>query len=157
MGSLFMRPDLLEIYLGVAEKYWLPAVVVELTPDHVQQFQQHGFPFTAEMQDLLRNYPLPKLDDVRFLPDSDSYEQKRESLYQLVRELQPGLCQITFGPAERSNALTVLTPRWQQLVWESQLLQDPQVQAFLKQQNVQLTSWKEIMRRFTESAAQPTR
>ena len=157
MGTLFMRPDLLEVYLGIAEKFWLPAVVVDMTPDHLQRFQQHGIPLTEEMQDLLRDYPLPKLDDVRFLPDSESYEQKREALYQLLRELPPGLCLIHLGPAEQSESLTALTPRWQQLVWEAQLLQDADVQAFLQQQKVQTTNWTEMMRRFSESTARPSR
>ncbi len=153
MGSLFMRPDLFELYLNVAEKYWIPAVVVELTPEHVKRFQEQGFPFTDEMQDLLRNYPLPKLDEVRFLPDAESYEAKRDALRQTIRELPPGLCQIAFGPAEPSESLSAITPRWQQLVWDAKLLRDPEVRRFLTSESVQLTTWKEIMQRFSRSTA----
>ncbi len=157
MGSLFMRPDLLEVYLQIAERYWIPAVVVELTPEHIQRFQQEGFPFTEQTQDLMRSYPLPKLDEVRFLPDADSYAAKRDALVKLVQELPPGLCQITFGPAEASDALAAITPRWQQLVWDAKLLQDPLVRALFQSEGVQLTNWKEVMRRFRESTASSIR
>ena len=41
-----------------------------------------------------------------------------------------------------------MTDKWQDRVWEAQLLSDPAVREFLKQQDIVLTNWHEIMKRF---------
>ena len=41
-----------------------------------------------------------------------------------------------------------MSARAEQRVWQAQVLNDPEVQAFLKEQDVILTNWREIMQRF---------
>lgn len=157
MGTLFARPDLMDLYLNLAEKYWIPAVVVELTPDHIERFKAEGFDFTEEMQHLMQRYPLPKLDDVQFIPDTDNYAAKRKALQDIVQDLEPGLTQIIFSPATESKALKAITPRWQQLVWDAQLLADPQTKQILSKAGVKVSNWREVMERFERANARPTR
>jgi predicted glycoside hydrolase/deacetylase ChbG (UPF0249 family) len=147
-GVLLTRPDLLEVYLRTAEKYWIPAVMIELTPAHVERLREEGFPLTQEIIDLVTRYRLPKLDDLQSVPDADSYEAKRESFFDLIRGLQPGITQITLSPADETAALKAVSPRWQNHVWEAKLLADPAVRQFLKKQGVLLTNWVDMMRRF---------
>ena len=147
-GTLLTRPDLLEVYLSTAEKFWIPAVMIELTPAHVERLRDEGFPLSQEVIDLVARYRLPKLDDLRSVPDADSYEAKREAFYNLIKGLQPGITQITLSPADATAAMKVVSPRWQNHAWEAKLLEDPAVRQFLKKQGVVLTNWVEIMRRF---------
>ena len=51
-------------------------------------------------------------------------------------------------PAADSEALRSITDGWQQPVWDAQLLADPEVHEFLRQEGVLFTDWKEMMRRF---------
>ncbi len=148
LGSLFTREDLMQAYLEAAEKNWIPAVMVELTPDKVQKFRDEGFPLTDSMVELVQRYPLPKLDDFQFAPESESYEKKRELFYEQISTLPPGLTQITFCAAEESAGLKLIARTWQNRVWDLQLLNDEAVQDFLKKQGVIFTNWKEIMQRF---------
>lgn len=148
MGAMVARTDLAKIYLGMARKYWIPAVVVELTPQHIDMFRARGLPIDGELVELIRNYPLPKLDELRMLPMTATYEEKVAAFIETVRSLPPGIAQITLQPAVHSAALERITPHWQQRVWESQLLGDEQVQAFLKEEGVLFTDWREIMLRF---------
>lgn len=147
-GSLISRPEFVEVYLTMARKHWIPAVVVELTPDHVSRFRAMGFPISEEMIELISSYPLPKLDDVHFVPHGASYQEKREQFHELVKSLPPGLTQINLELATESDALKRITDDWQQRVWNARLIKDPDVRAFLTQEGVVLTNWKEIMRRF---------
>lgn len=147
-GALLTRPDLAEVYFRIARKYWLPAVIIDLTPAAAERLRGEGFPVSNELIDLVKKYPLPKLDDLRFVPDADTYEDKREGFFKLVRGLPPGLTQIVLHPADRSEAMELISPRWKNRLWESQLLRDPEVQQFLKNEGVVPTSWSEIMRRF---------
>lgn len=156
MGSLLTRPDLTRLYLNAAETVWIPAVIPELTPAMVEDLREDGFPLSQETIDVVRRYPLPKLDDLQFVPEAESYTAKREAFYQLVRGLAPGLTQIILHPADRTKALQLVSPRWQDRVWEAQLLLDPEVQEFLDEQGVMMTNWIDIMARFESGDRFPT-
>jgi predicted glycoside hydrolase/deacetylase ChbG (UPF0249 family) len=148
LGALVTRPDLFELYLRAARKYWIPAVVVELTPEHVELFRARGFPLEERIQQSVREYPLPKLDDLRLVPEAESYEAKRAKFVELIQSLRPGLTQVGLQPAMPAPALERIMQSWQQRVWEGQLLADEQVRAMLSREAVVLTNWKEVMRRF---------
>jgi hypothetical protein len=153
LGSLFLRPDLLQVYLELSERYWLPAVLVELTPEHIEQFQLRELPFTEETRQMLSRHPLPKLDDIVFVPDADSYGSKRDALLKQVEALRPGLIQIIFSPAEKGAALAAVTERWQQLVWDRQLLRDARIRQALQERGVVQTDWRTVMDRFSTRQA----
>jgi predicted glycoside hydrolase/deacetylase ChbG (UPF0249 family) len=148
LGALLARHDLASAYLGAARKHWIPAVMVELTPEHITWFREQGVPVDSEMVDVVMDYPLPRLDDLQFVPRADSYEAKREQFMQLVRGLSPGITQIVAQPALESEALKAITDQWQQRVWDAQLLADPEVRAFLEEEGVIFTDWRQMMRRF---------
>ena len=156
MGSLLTRPDLARLYLETAERNWIPAVMVELTPKNIESLRNDGFPVTDELVAAVARYPLPKLDDLHFIPESDSYDATRDAFYDLIRRLSPGLTQIVSGPADETAAFQRISPRWQHRVWEKKLLADPKVHQFLADEGIVLTDWKEIMLRF-ESGAAPNR
>ncbi len=147
-GVLFARIDLAEIYLRLAQEYWIPAVVVELTPEMLELFAKNGLPMEQEMVDLIAKYPLPKLDELQIAPDGETYEAKRAALLEMISQLPPGLSEIYFRPAEESGALKRLTPRWQQMVWDRELLLDPVVRDHFAAQGIALTDWREVMQRF---------
>jgi predicted glycoside hydrolase/deacetylase ChbG (UPF0249 family) len=148
LGTLVTRPDLIEVYLRVAREEWIPAVVVELTAEQVARFEANGFPMPDNIIQLLADYPLPKVDDLHMVADADSYAAKKAEFLKMLAGLQPGITQIAFRPAAESDALKQITPRWQQRVWDAQLLADPEVQQALAADGVMVTDWRELMRRF---------
>lgn len=152
MGAMLTRPDLAELYLDVAERNWIPAVMVEMTAENIEAFRKDGFPITNEMIELIADYPLPKLDHLHFVPEAESYEDTRAAFLEMIRGLPPGLTQIISGPAEQSPGIERITPNWQHRVWEAQLLSDDQVQQFLADEGILLTNWIEIMHRFETGA-----
>jgi chitin disaccharide deacetylase len=153
MGALVWRPDLMAVYLAAAHKHWIPAIVVELTPQRIADFQQRGAPIAPGLAGMIAKYPLPKLDDLRFSPTAEKYEAKREALTKLIQSLAPGLTQINFRPATDGGGLKRIDTHWQQRLWDAQLLSDPKLQEFYKSEGVIFTNWKEIMQRF--EGAQP--
>jgi predicted glycoside hydrolase/deacetylase ChbG (UPF0249 family) len=156
MGALLTRPDLTRLYLQVAETHWIPAVIPELTPSMIEILGEEGLSLAPETIEAINQYRLPKLDDVQFVPDCDSYEAKRDALCQRVRSLAPGLTQIIFQPADRTKALELVSPRWQQRVWEAQLLMDPEVHQFFEDEGILVTNWIEIMARFESDEGFPS-
>ncbi len=155
-GTALSRPDLAAVILGAARKYWLPAPVIELTPELVERFRQQGFPINEEMAELISDYPLPKLDDLRMSPPGESYEDKRDRFCELINTLLPGLTQVILRPAVESKGLKLLTADWQQRVWDADLLRDEKVMTAMKEQSVLVTDWREVMRRFESGPSIPT-
>ncbi|HEX6960593.1 MAG TPA: polysaccharide deacetylase family protein [Lacipirellula sp.] len=152
LGAMVTRPDLIEAYLRIARRHWVPAVVVELTPEQVARFEQQGYPLPDDIIELLSDYPLPKVDDLQAVPAAETYDQKKEGFLTLLDELAPGITQIAFRPAIESDALPRITGDWQQRNWDAQLLADPDVAAAIRDQEIVVTDWKELMRRFEGAA-----
>lgn len=148
LGALFSRPDTLAVYLKTARKHWIPALVIELTPEHVQRFRERGLPLDEQTLSLVRNYPLPKIDDLRFTPNGETYEKKRDAFFKMIAGLSPGITQVVTLPAIESEGLRRITDDHRQRVFDARLLADPEVHAFLKKEDLQFTSWREIMMRF---------
>lgn len=148
MGALYVRPDFVEAYLALARELDVPAMVVELTPRVIEQFRARGYPLGDETIRLIAEWPFPKLDGLQFVPRGESYEDVRGKTLELIRGLPPGITQINFHPSTDSATLRRITNRWEQRVFEGRLFSDPLVREFLEAEGVQLTDWKEMMRRF---------
>jgi hypothetical protein len=148
LGALLTRPDMMRLYLDLAVEHWIPAVMVEFTPELVDRFRERGLALDHEVLEMVANYPLPKLDDIKDLPQTDSYEEKRESFFRMVNELEPGITQIFLNPVDDTPGARRMTERCQNGVWEAQLLSDPEVHAFLEEQEIVYTNWRDIMDRF---------
>ena len=73
----------------------------------------------------------------------------------MIRDLRPGLTQVFLRPAEPSPGLRFVAARWKNQVWEAKLLQDPEVQEFLEQEQLVFTNWREIMDRFENVPSEP--
>jgi predicted glycoside hydrolase/deacetylase ChbG (UPF0249 family) len=148
LGALVTRPDLIEVYLRLARRHWIPAVVVELTPEQVARFEQQGYPLPDDIIELLSGYPLPKVDDLKAVPAAETYDGKKQAFLALLGELTPGITQIAFRPAVASDALPRISEDWQQRTWDAQLLLDPDVAAAIHDQEIIVTDWNELMERF---------
>ncbi len=148
LGTLFTRLDLAQLYLRLAREYWIPAVVVELTPEHIERFRHMGFPLPEELTEAIQDYPLPKVDDLQFAPAGATFEEKKQKFLQLIDGLSPGLTSVEIFPAVDSPALRRIVDDAQQRVWDAQLLQDHDVKARLAADDVEVTTWREIMQRF---------
>jgi predicted glycoside hydrolase/deacetylase ChbG (UPF0249 family) len=148
LGTLVTRPDFMEVYLRIARQEWIPAMIVELTPEQVERFREQGFPLPDSVIEMLADYPLPKVDDLQFVGEASSYEAKKNDFLKMVSELKPGITQIAFHPAIDSPALPRITRDAQQRVWDSQLFEDAEVRAALAAEGIVITDWREIMQRF---------
>lgn len=149
MGTLYGSPGYVKVFLKVAQEYGIPANAIDLTDKDVfDYYKAAGYPLTEEVVDLIRNYKLPKLDNFTSAPNAKTYPEKKEAFMKLVTSLKPGLTEIIFHPSVESDNLKSITGSWQQRVWEAQLFSDPDILNFFRDNNIQITTWKEIMEKF---------
>ena len=154
MGTLYSKVEYAEAFFNIAMEYGIPANVIEFTPDRVQKFRKQGYPITARLIESGRKYTLPKLDDFSSVPDGKSYQNKKETFFDLIKNLEPGITEIIFHPSINTEGLKKITNSWQQRAWEAKMFSDPEVIQFLKNEGIIFTNWKEMMVRFKERTTQ---
>lgn len=148
MGTLYARDDFVEAFLKVSQEYKIPAFVIAASPEVIAYLRKQKMPITDKMRKLIEQYPGPKLDLFQTVPNGKSYADVRKKFFAMVRSLPPGITEILFHPATKSEAFKGITVNWQQCVWESRLFSDPAVKRFFKDEGVRFTTWREMAERF---------
>ena len=152
MGTLYGSPEFAKVFFETAVKYNIPANAIDLSDkDVADYYRAAGYPINDEMLKFLEAYPLPKLDNFTSAPDGKSYENKRENFIRLVQSLKPGITEIIFHPSILTENLKTITGSAQQRAWEAQLFSDVVIKQFFKENDIEITTWKEIMTRFTKN------
>jgi predicted glycoside hydrolase/deacetylase ChbG (UPF0249 family) len=149
MGTLYGSAEYAKVFFNTAVKYNIPANAIDLSNKEVADFYRAaGYPINDEMIKYLQSYPLPKLDNFGSAPDGKSYEDKRDNFIKLVQSLKPGLTEVIFHPSILTEKLKSITGSSQQRAWEAQLFSDPMMRQFFKDNDIEITTWTEIMSRF---------
>jgi hypothetical protein len=149
MGTLYGSPEFAKVFFETAVKYNIPANAIDLSDkDVADYYRAAGYPINDEMIKYLEVYPLPKLDNFTSAPDGKSYENKKENFIKLVQSLKPGLTEIIFHPSILTENLKSITGSAQQRAWEAQMFSDPEIKQFFKDNDIEITTWTEIMKRF---------
>ncbi|HEY6564813.1 MAG TPA: ChbG/HpnK family deacetylase [Pirellulaceae bacterium] len=152
-GSAFSRTDLASVLSTISRQQWIPAPVVELTPEIIARFRERGLELDQELEHLVSHYPLPKLDNIEFIPRGESYSEKRDAFGKMLSQLRPGLVQVNCSPLVESEGIKRLDPDWQQRVWELKLMTDPAVIQTMKEARIEFSNWREVMGRFESRSA----
>ena len=148
MGTLYGRPDYVEVFYKVAEEYGIPANAIELSDSLVvEQFKKIGYPIDDNVIKLAANYTLPKVDNFTSAPKAKTYEEKITKFKELIQSLKPGITEIIFHPSVETDNLKSITGSWQQRVWEAKMFSDPDLIKFFENEGIIFTNWKEMMKR----------
>ena len=149
MGTLYGSPEFLKVFLKVAEEYKIPANAIDLSNPKVAAFYSaEGYPVNEEVIEMLGNYNLPHLDNFGSVPKGKTYDEVKANFFKLVNALEPGLTEIIFHPSVETENLKTITGSWQQRVWEAQMFADPEMKKFFEENDIIITTWREVMERF---------
>ncbi len=80
-------------------------------------------------------------DDMR-----KSYETYRDTILKIWTDLPDGVTETFIHPSVESDELKSITSRWQDRVWEYQLMKDPYTHKYLKDHGVELISYRELIK-----------
>jgi predicted glycoside hydrolase/deacetylase ChbG (UPF0249 family)/predicted neuraminidase len=149
MGTLYGSPEFVKVFLKVAEEYKIPANAIDLSNPKVAAFYKaEGYPINEEVIGMLSNYNLPRLDNFGSVPKGGTYQEVKDNFMKLVKSLDTGITEIIFHPSFETENLATITGSWQQRVWEADMFADQEIIDFLSDQDIILTTWREVMERF---------
>lgn len=145
--GLFTGRDFLEITFDLCEKYRLPfnlpTRIVEqsfFNNDQLRLFQKRIS--SAKERNILL------IDDIVSLPycfkPSVEYSKMKRKLTELLKNLKPGITQLTLHPSKITEQLIAITKCYTERELEYLLLNDIEIKQLLKSERIKLISWKDI-------------
>ena len=125
MGTLFTG-KFIDAYTRVAKEEGIQPMLLEPTPDRIEMSKQLGLDFPKIKRELTpQGYPfLNRLyEDVK----GDTLEARREFLYNLFRNLEPGVNEVIVHLAGDEDEVQHITASWRRRNWEYQIMIDPEI------------------------------
>jgi chitin disaccharide deacetylase len=163
MGTLFASPAFLERYIKIGIEYKIPLMFPaghntmigeRFPPDLKSQFQQTGL--------LLWNAGLPVLDDLHSASYDFTYPKEQKisdaelqkiatSQYiRTIKALKPGLTMVIMHCSTPSPIFQYITDSGTIRKADLLAMQDPTFKKFLQEENIILTTWRELAKRRKE-------
>jgi predicted glycoside hydrolase/deacetylase ChbG (UPF0249 family) len=163
MGTLFASPAFLERYIKIGIEYKIPLMFPgghntmigeRVTPDLKTQLQQTGL--------LLWNAGLPVLDDLHNLSYDFIYPKEKETsdaelqkaatsqYIKTIKALKPGLTMVIMHCSAPSLIFQYITDSGTIRKADLLAMQDPAFKKFLQEENIILTTWREVAKRRKE-------
>ena len=147
MGTLFAHPDYFERYAKVGIEKQIPI----LAPGgHMTYASKENGEAADKLKPYVKqiwNAGLPVIDDLH----TDSYgwpaNEKPERLVQLLKALKPGITEILFHASEPSDVFPLITGSSESRKGDLNALTSPLVRQTIMDENIILTTWKELMER----------
>jgi predicted glycoside hydrolase/deacetylase ChbG (UPF0249 family) len=88
------------------------------------------------------------IDDLICLPyesqESEDYVSVKTAMADKLRQIKPGITQVTIHPSFISKELESLTEHWKKREMEYNLFIDDDIKTLLLQEDIKLISWKEV-------------
>ena len=146
MGTLFSHPDFFEAYLKVGEEYQLPVLV----PDNwIEEAMFADDEVRERIMQLSEEYPVHVQQVIMLTsetPESDWFETYDEA----IKNLEPGLNEILLHPAYDDAEMQAMTRNYYhnfEAAWRQRdydYFTSQRVKDLLKEENIQLVTWREI-------------
>jgi predicted glycoside hydrolase/deacetylase ChbG (UPF0249 family) len=144
MGALFSRPDLLEVYVNLGVEYDLPVLFIrEVTPPIAQAYPVVASRAAAMLQ-RLDAAKLPVLDSIGQFYDGDSFDQRRETYINFLRDLPPGFTELIIHCGYDNEELRAITDSAARRDADRQIFSDPATAELVKNLGIEVITWKQF-------------
>ncbi len=160
MGSLYGietgRFELLELTLGIAAEYGLPFrfpatfteeqfsnTMLDINIDKAMIDAVFGkvVAFTKQVGVAIPDYLLPNEWNK---PQTESYGQFREYLYDLYANIPEGVTETYLHPAIETDDLKGTSGVWHRRVWEYEIMKDPATKQHIEAHGIKLINYRDL-------------
>jgi len=143
MGTLFSDPRFFEVYVKVAREMKVIPMIPAPTPDIEAEARELGIDYGAVTRRLgEQGYVV--LDRLSTGLKGDTYETRKQALFEFVRGLKPGVTKLIVHLSGDEDEVRHITGSWPIRSIETRLMLDPAVREFLQDQKVRLVGYQDL-------------
>jgi predicted glycoside hydrolase/deacetylase ChbG (UPF0249 family) len=147
MGTCFV-PQYIDRYVKVGIEKKIPILIFG---GHMQHIGAEAEPFKPLVLSIARKVwdaGLPVIDDLVTQPTSaKDYEKRRAQLIELLRGMKPGITEVIVHCTVQTEVFSYISGSGPAREAELHLMTDPAVKAFIKNEGIVLTTWRELKKR----------
>jgi predicted glycoside hydrolase/deacetylase ChbG (UPF0249 family) len=143
MGTLFSDPKFFEVYTRVSRDLKVIPMIPAPTPDIEAEARELGLDYGAVTRRLAgQGYVV--LDRLSTGLKGDTYETRKQALFEFVRGLKPGVTKLIVHLSGDEDEVRHITGSWPTRSNETRLMLDPAVREFLADQQVKLIGYQDL-------------
>jgi hypothetical protein len=150
MGTCF-QPFYIERYVKLGIEKNIPVMMVGGHMQHIGAGAAQFKPMLRSLAQRLWDAGLPVLDDLVTQPTrAKDYSERKKELMALLRDMKPGVTQIIVHCTDPTEVFPHISGSGPARLAELRLMTDPDIEAFIKNEGIVLTTWRELKQRRTE-------
>ncbi len=147
MGTCFQMP-FIERYVKVGIEKQIPILMFGGHLQHVGEEVGAFRPLIMALARKVWDAGLPVIDDLVTKPtNANDFEGRKRELIDLLRDMKPGVTQIIVHCTAPTEAFPHISSTGRAREAEMNLMIDPDVRSFIKDQGIVLTTWRELKQR----------
>ena len=144
MGSVLGRPDLAAIYVKLGMEYDLPILFLRNIAPQVAEEYPALAKAGEDMLKLLDQHRLPVLDQMVQFYGEQPGKTRQQAYLDAMQNLRPGVSQLIIHCGYDDDELRAITSSARNRNEDRRIFSDPEVIQFIRQQNIQIISWKQF-------------
>ncbi|AZS13443.1 polysaccharide deacetylase family protein [Paenibacillus lutimineralis] len=152
MGSLYglaTGKQFLDVVFEICAWYGLPFRMPRALPD-MEKIPPEAIEVTNQVTALADRMGVVILDHLIGLPfgklPGETYDSYKQSMIEVLQNLQPGVSEILIHPAIASEELKAVHHEWEKRQWDYELFRDQEVQQVIEEQGIVRTSWNALQK-----------
>lgn len=147
MGTCF-APQFIDRYVKIGIEKKIPILIMGGHMQHIGDQAAAFKPLVLAIALKVWNAGLPVIDDLVTQPTrAKDYEQRKAELINLLREMNPGITEIIVHCTVQTEVFSHISGSGPTREAELRLLTDPDVKAFIQNEGIILTTWRELKKR----------
>lgn len=144
MGTLFARRDYFERFMKVGLEKKIPILAVGGHMTYVLQENAEAAAGLRPLSEIIWKAGLPVIDDLHTSVTSWKPNEKKAKVFQLIRDLKPGITEILFHASMPTDDFPLITGSAASRYADTELLTNPEFRDLLAQRQIKLTTWREL-------------
>ncbi len=150
MGTCFL-PIYLSRYVQIGIEEKIPILIFGGHMQHIGSEAGALKPLVRMVAMNVWNAGLPVIDDLVTQPtNAKDYETRKTQLVQLLSDMKPGITEIIVHCTMPTEVFSHISGSGPARYAELRLMADPDIEAFIKDNGIVLTNWRQLMQRRKE-------
>jgi hypothetical protein len=144
MGSVFARPEFLQIYYNMGKEYGIPIMLPKPNPEIMHHVEHIGREKLEKFYKKAIEDECPLLDNLVPGVGGKNLDEKKAAYHARLRELKPGISQIIVHLGMDDDELKGITSNYMARYFDLMVFTDPETQKLIDELGIKLIGWKDI-------------